>query len=221
MSINSVSGYGLRMNKFAKSLVLAVLVVVSFCITHQSANAEVEICREPGSNNRCTNTAIECPEGFPWKTQSGYGVFNVGDWGTKITCQSNVEWCAINSQITPDLCYQVNPNSPSTTSPFITSPQNTSTTSSSTTVPSSGSSSGSAKETTTTTQIDAVEDDGESEDDFADLGVSKKAGKFDVRISSSFLETEMMLRARKKGSKSVTWYFTTNQNGRYRIATSR
>lgn len=96
---------------------------------------------------------------------------------------------------------------------------------------SSGSSSGStttatpskvvARTTTTTTQLDAVEDDGDSEEDFADLGISNKSGKFDMRISSSFAETEMMLRAYKKGSKSVTWNFTTNSNGQYRIITSR
>ena len=214
-----------------KSLALAVLVVVSFGITQQTANASVEICREPGSNNRCTNTVIDCPAGFPWKGQSGYGVFNVGDWGTKITCESDLEWCATNSDITPDLCYLVNPNSPSTTSPYKTS-ETTSTTSSSTTVPSSGGSSSStktttapsivvARTTTTTTQIDAVEDDGDSEEDFADLGISNKSGKFDMRISSSFVETEMILRAYKKGSKSVTWSFTTNADGKYRIITSR
>ena len=42
-----------------------------------------------------------------------------------------------------------------------------------------------------------------------------------MRISSSFPETEMMLRAFKKGSKSIIWNMTTNANGNYRILTTR
>jgi hypothetical protein len=74
---------------------------------------------------------------------------------------------------------------------------------------------------TSTTTIEAVEDDGQSDDDFADIGVSSKAGKFDMRISSSFSDTEMLLRAVKKGSKSITWNLVTNSGGNYRIITSR
>lgn len=73
----------------------------------------------------------------------------------------------------------------------------------------------------TTTSVEAVEDDGQSEDDFADIGVSLRSGKFDMRISSSFPETEMMLRAFKKGSKSIIWNMTTNADGNYRILTNR
>ena len=73
----------------------------------------------------------------------------------------------------------------------------------------------------TTTTVEAVEDDGQSEDDFADIGVSLRSGKFDMRISSSFPETEMMLRAFKKGSKSIIWNMTTNADGHYRILTNR
>jgi len=73
----------------------------------------------------------------------------------------------------------------------------------------------------TTTAVEAVEDDGQSEDDFADIGVSLRSGKFDMRISSSFPETEMMLRAFKKGSKSIIWNMTTNADGNYRILTNR
>ena len=73
----------------------------------------------------------------------------------------------------------------------------------------------------TTTAVGAVEDDGQSDDDFADIGVSLRSGKFDMRISSSFPETKMMLRAFKKGSKSIIWNMTTNVDGNYRILTTR
>jgi hypothetical protein len=73
----------------------------------------------------------------------------------------------------------------------------------------------------TTTAVDAIEDNGQSDDDFADIGVSLRSGKFDMRISSSFPETKMMLRAFKKGSKSIIWNMTTNANGSYRILTTR
>ena len=72
-----------------------------------------------------------------------------------------------------------------------------------------------------TTAVDAIEDDGQSDDDFADIGVSSKSGKFDMRISSSFPDTEMLLRAVKKGSKSITWNLVTNSGGNYRIITTR
>ena len=77
------------------------------------------------------------------------------------------------------------------------------------------------KSISTTTAVDAVEDDGQSDDDFADIGVSLRSGKFDMRISSSFPETEMMLRAFKKGSKTIIWNMTTNADGNYRILTTR
>jgi hypothetical protein len=77
------------------------------------------------------------------------------------------------------------------------------------------------KSISATTAVDAVEDDGQSDDDFADIGVSLRSGKFDMRISSSFPETKMMLRAFKKGSKSIIWNMTTNADGNYRILTTR
>ena len=75
--------------------------------------------------------------------------------------------------------------------------------------------------TSTTSTIPAVVDDGESEDDYADIGLRETGKKFDLRISSSFPETKMMLRAYKKGKKSITWSLTTNTNGNYRIITKR
>ena len=226
------------MNKFAKSVVLAVLVVVSFGVTHQTASARVVLPLD-GS----------CPSSSPIRTQVD----------SSLVCLSLDEFCPTNNQWfmdydSPLKCpdYQNNPSwiryvATSTTVPSSSGSVTTTVPSSSgsvattvpsssgsvaTTVPSSSGSSSSensttspskvvARTTTTTTQLDAVEDDGDSEEDFADLGISNKSGKFDMRVSSSFVETEMILRAYKKGSKSVTWNFTTNANGQYRIITSR
>ena len=177
------------MNKFAKSLVLAVFIVVSFGVSIQSASARVVLPLD-GS----------CPSDSPIRTQVDNSLVCLS---LDEFCPSNPQWfMAFDSPLKcPD--YQNNPSWKSYVATTTTSPPSN------------------ANATTTTSQIEAVEDDGISEEDFADLGVSQKSGRFDIRVSSSFLETEMVLRAYKKGSKSVTWYFKTNQNGQYRIITSR
>jgi hypothetical protein len=218
VSINNVSGYGLRMNKFAKSLALAVLVVVSFGVSSQSASARVVLPLDG-----------ICPSGSPIRTQVD----------SSLVCLSLDEYCPTNNQWfmdydSPLKCpdYQNNPEwiryvAATTTVPSsggsVTTTVPSSGGSVTTTVPSSGgSSSNSVSRTTTTTiEVPVVEDDGESEDDFADIGLSSKDGKFNIRVSSSFGETEMILRAYKKNSKSVTWSFTTYSSGSYRILTSR
>ena len=213
--------YGQIVIKLAKSFVLAVLVVVSFGITHQTASASVEVCS--GLGNACTGPEVVCPADFPIKTQISDAQTNI----TRIVCLSTSEWCAQSGNGCPDSTTTIDRYSSTSSSTTVPSSGASTTTSPS----SGGSSSGAstttspsivvARTTTTTTQVDAVEDDGDSEEDFADLGISNKSGKFDMRISSSFVETEMILRAYKKGSKSVTWNFTTNSNGQYRIITSR
>ncbi len=92
----------------------------------------------------------------------------------------------------------------------------------STTSPSSraGSSTSVPRVTTTTVEPDAVEDDGE-EEDFAELSISKRNGKFVMTVSSSFIDTDMVLRATKKGSKAISWSITTKATGNYRILTGR
>ena len=71
-----------------------------------------------------------------------------------------------------------------------------------------------------TTVQDAIEDDG-VEDDFAEITVRLAADKFDLRINSSYPETEMIIRARKPGSRVIVWSITTNTDGSRRILTSR
>jgi hypothetical protein len=242
------------MNKFAKSLALAVLVVVSFGVSSQSASASKEVCS--GLGNACTGPEVVCPADFPIKTQNSDARTNI----TKIICLNLDEFCPTNNQWfmdydSPLKCpdYQNNRSwisyvATSTTVPSSGGSVATTVPSSggsvATTVPSSGgsvaatvpssggsvaatvpSSGGSSnsvtRATTTTIEIPVVEDDGESEDDFADVGLSSKDGKFNIRVSSSFGETEMVLRAYKKNSKSVTWSFTTYSSGSYRILTSR
>jgi hypothetical protein len=206
------------MNKFAKSLALAALVVVSFGVSSQSASARVVLPLDG-----------TCPSESPIRTQVD----------SSLVCLSLDEFCPTNNQWfmdynSPLKCpdYQNNPAwiryvATSTTSPSsggsVTTTVPSSGGSVTTTVPSSGggSSNSVARTTTTTIEVPVVEDDGESEDDFADVGLSSKDGKFNIRVSSSFGETEMVLRAYKKNSKSVTWSFTTYSSGSYRILTSR
>ena len=71
-----------------------------------------------------------------------------------------------------------------------------------------------------TTVQDAIKDDG-VEDDFAEITVRLAADKFDLRINSSYPETEMIIRARKPGSRVIVWSITTNTDGSRRILTSR
>jgi len=87
-----------------------------------------------------------------------------------------------------------------------------------TTIPSS---SGEKSGLTPRTSIAPVEDDGLDDEDYADIGVSNKGGKFDLRISSTFPDADMTLRATKRGSKSISWNVTTNSDGNYRIITTR
>jgi hypothetical protein len=133
----------------------------------------------------------------------------------------------------------VAPPTTTTTSTTTTTTSTTSTTTTTippTTTSTSPSSSGKKNTTTTSVQasnpspvngnltdttIAAVQDDGQSDDDFADIGISSRSGKFDLRVSSSFPDTQMLLRAVKKGSKSVTWNLVSNGGGSYRIITSR
>ena len=71
-----------------------------------------------------------------------------------------------------------------------------------------------------TSVIDAVEDDG-VEDDFAELTVRLYEGRFDLRVTSSFPETDMVIRARKSGARVIVWNITTTSDGARRILTSR
>ena len=68
--------------------------------------------------------------------------------------------------------------------------------------------------------MEAIEDDG-LEDDFAELSVRVTDGKFDLRVNSSFAETDMVIRARKPGSRVIVWNVTTSADGGRRILTSR
>ena len=76
-----------------------------------------------------------------------------------------------------------------------------------------------AKSTSTTIRI--VKDDGQTKNDFANIGINKSGSTFKLSVFSSFPRTKMMLRASKNRAKSVIWNFTTDKNGNYRIATSR
>ena len=183
------------MNKFVKSIALAILVVVCFGVTHQTASARVVLPLD-GS----------CPSGSPIRTQVD----------SSLVCLSLDEFCPTNNQWfmdydSPLKCpdYQNNPNWISHVATSTTAPS--SSTRSSTSVPGL---------TTTNTEPDAVEDDGE-EEDFAELSISKKNGKFVITVSSSFVDTDMVLRATKKGSKAIVWSITTKATGNYRILTSR
>ncbi len=74
--------------------------------------------------------------------------------------------------------------------------------------------------TSVTSVIDAIEDDG-LEDDFAELTVRMTDGKFDLRVNSSYPETDMVIRARKPGVRVIVWNLTTTSDGVRRILTSR
>ncbi len=78
----------------------------------------------------------------------------------------------------------------------------------------------SSRVSSVTSVIDAIEDDG-LEDDFAELTVRMTDGKFDLRVNSSFPETDMVIRARKPGVRVIVWNFTTTSDGVRRILTSR
>ena len=76
-----------------------------------------------------------------------------------------------------------------------------------------------AKSTSTTIKV--VKDDGQTKNDFANIGINQSGNTFKLSVFSSFPRTKMMLRASKNRAKSVIWNFTTDKNGNYRIATSR
>ena len=76
-----------------------------------------------------------------------------------------------------------------------------------------------AKSTSTTIRV--VKDDGQTKNDFANIGINQSGNTFKLSVFSSFPRTKMMLRASKNRAKSVIWNFTTDKNGNYRIATSR
>ena len=109
-----------------------------------------------------------------------------------------------------------------TTSPTTTS----STDANADTNSSSGSSSqllqtgSSSRVASVTTVQDAIEDDG-VEDDFAELTVRLATDKFDLRVNSSYPETEMVIRARKPGARVIVWNIVTSADGARRILTSR
>jgi hypothetical protein len=98
--------------------------------------------------------------------------------------------------------------------------------------PSAGSSSGASEDSTisqpstisrvisVTTVQEAIEDDG-VEDDFAEISVRTSSGKYDIRVGSSYSETEMVIRARKSGARAIVWNITTSSEGARRILTSR
>ncbi len=144
------------------------------------------------------------------------GVFRLGN-GTRIVngiatdLDGRVWDTGSNATITPA----------TTTTTTTTVPKKITTTTTTAPITTTANTGTSQTKSSTTSTTPAVEDDGESEDDYADIGVSNSGGKYDLRISSSFPQTKMMLRANKKGSKSITWSLTTNTNGNYRIITTR
>ena len=121
-----------------------------------------------------------------------------------------------------------------TTSAEVAS-RNTTTTNATTVTPSqpsAGSSSGASEDSTisqpstisrvisVTTVQEAIEDDG-VEDDYAELSVRSSSGKYDIRISSSYAETNVVIKARKLGSRVIVWNAVTSAEGARRILTSR
>jgi hypothetical protein len=121
-----------------------------------------------------------------------------------------------------------------TTSAEVAS-RNTTTTTATTVAPSqpsAGSSSGAPEDSTisqpstisrvisVTTVQEAIEDDG-VEDDYADLSVRSSSGRYDIRISSSYAETNVVIKARKPGSRVIVWNAVTSAEGARRILTSR
>ncbi len=74
---------------------------------------------------------------------------------------------------------------------------------------------------TTTVAGPIEEDDGESEDDYAELSVRNEGTKFRVQVFSSFVDTDMVIRARSSGKASITWRFSTKSSGNHRFVTNR
>ena len=79
-----------------------------------------------------------------------------------------------------------------------------------------------ARRGTTTTLAEPIEeDDGESEDDYAELSVRNEGTKFRVQVFSSFVDTDMVIRARSSGKATITWRFSTMSSGNHRFVTNR
>ena len=207
------------MAKRTKWLLILGLLVVGFLVPFQTANARVVL---PLNG--------DCPGGSPIRTQVD----------SDLVCLSLDEFCPTNPQwfmdfSSPLKCpdYQNNPAwiSYVATSTTAVAGSSTSTTAvagsitSTTAVPDANSGSTSSPRTksatTTTTEPPAVEDDGEVEDDFADLSIRKQSDKYEIRVTSSLGETEMIVRAIKRNSRAVTWSFVSSPSGSYRIITSR
>jgi hypothetical protein len=218
------------MNKFAKSLALAVLVVVSFGVSSQSASAvacpaygEEVVGNGQPSNPYCSEVHTDSNGNQSSRLTQDVFYYWWSD-GIRLSTRCSLSGNSCSTENAPLNAVAV---TSTTTVPSsggsVTTTVPSSGGSVTTTVPSSGggSSNSVVRTTTTTIEVPVVEDDGESEDDFADVGLSSKDGKFNIRVSSSFGETEMVLRAYKKNSKSVTWSFTTYSSGSYRILTSR
>jgi hypothetical protein len=208
------------MNKFAKSLALAVLVVVSFGVSSQSASAVAcpaygaDVGNGQPSNPYCSEVYTDSNGNQASRLTQDVFYFWWSD-GNRLSVRCSLSGNSCSIEDAP-----LNVVAVTTTTTVPSSGGSVTTT---TTVPSSGGSSSNsvAQTTTTTIEVPVVEDDGESEEDFADVGLSSKDGKFNIRVDSSFGETEMILRAYKKNSKSVTWRFTTYSTGSYQILTSR
>ena len=152
------------------------------------------------------------------------GVFRLGNGTTIVNgiatdLDGRVWDTGSNATITPATTTTTTTTTTSTTTTTV--PKKTTTTTTTAPITTTANTGTSQTKSSTTSTTPAVEDDGESDDDYADIGVSNTGGKYDLRISSSFPQTKMMLRANKKGSKSITWYLTTNTNGNYRIITTR
>lgn len=74
---------------------------------------------------------------------------------------------------------------------------------------------------TTTVAEPLEEDDGESEDDYAELSVRSEGRKFRVQVFSSFVDTDMVIRARSSGKATITWRFSTGSSGNRKFLTNR
>lgn len=77
------------------------------------------------------------------------------------------------------------------------------------------------RRTTTTTTPDVTEDDGDLEEDYAELAVRKVGTRYEVRVYSSYGDTAMVVRARAAGKRSISWRFTTAESGQRRFVTSQ
>jgi hypothetical protein len=77
------------------------------------------------------------------------------------------------------------------------------------------------RRTTTTTAPAATEDEGEVDEDYAELAVRKVGARYEVRIYSTYGKTNMVVRARAAGKRSIAWRFTTADSGQRRFVTSQ